>query len=74
MEKQMQEFFVYFDFDFQNFLVKYRAEEDKGDEIAKAFDTHESNEDEEYEETVKAVMDTVCVQYEFTKCRKIVSW
>lgn len=66
--------FAYFDFDFSKFLVKYKSDKDLGNEIEDAIQNHPDldNEDVEYEDLVKDVMNSFEVEWEIIPCRSFV--
>lgn len=66
----MAEHYAMFDFDEARHLVRYESGKDIGDEIEDALSSYDCGDDEEYEDIVKAIMDSFNVKWEFVPCRR----
>ena len=67
----MKEHYAFFDFDEDRFLVRYYSDNNICDEIEDAFSSICENEDDsDYEEIVKDVMDSFNVKWEFLPVRR----
>ena len=62
--------FAFFDFSAGRYLVKYKTDKEIGDEIEDAISAYEDNDDAEYQDVVRDIMNSFGVEWEFVPCRK----
>ena len=65
------EHYAFFDFDEARYLVRYKSVKEIGDEIEDALSSWTNNDDDaEYEDVVKDIMDSFNVEWEFVPVRR----